>query len=109
MNLATNRLLKVLVRNLAILVSIKLVEQALKLDICYTSKPPVLEVESQFLGLYGSRLLSIEIHECLSQSFPLELYLIQNCPLKLPRVQSLTCKAFCRQFLRLFLVHLIIF
>lgn len=76
MNLTPYSHLKVLVRDSAIFVSIELVEQLLELSIGDVSKAPVLEIELKLFWLNAATLLRVHIHKSLSQSFPLELYLL---------------------------------
>lgn len=82
MYLRANSNLEVFIGNFPIPIQVKFIKQKFKLLIRVV-KSPVLEVKSQFVWLNSARFVNVEIHECLSQSFPLVLYFIKHCFLKI--------------------------
>lgn len=62
-DLTSNGLLKVLIRNLAVMVGIELIEERLELSLGDAPETPVLKVEFQLFGFDGPRLLHVHIHE----------------------------------------------
>lgn len=84
-----NCFVKVLIRDLPVLVVVEFVEDVLELFFCQV-KAPVLEIELQLFWLYATTLFFIQIYECLSNCFPLELYLVYDRFLQVLTHQTLT-------------------
>lgn len=82
MYLTTNCQLEIFVRYLAIFIHVKFIKQIFELLISQ-SQTPMLEVKLKFLRQNLPGLFHIQIHECFSQSFPLELDFIKNCLFKI--------------------------
>jgi hypothetical protein len=73
--LTSHRFMKIMIGDLSILVSVKLVEDSFKLVVGHVESP-LLKIEPELFCRYCSRLLLVKIDESLSDGFPLELDLI---------------------------------
>lgn len=69
--------MKIFVRNLAILVAVKFVEEELELCIAEV-EAPVFEVEFELILLNEATLVLIEVNECFSDGLPLVLDLVMD-------------------------------
>lgn len=77
MNFTSNSYWEIFVRDCTIAICIKLREQVVESFVgnCHT---PVIKHKSKFARLYHTSLAYIQVHECFTQRFPLELNFGKN-------------------------------
>jgi hypothetical protein len=75
-NFTAHSHLKILVRDFAVAIKVKLVEQSLELSLGDAAEAPVLKIEPELFGFDWARFLHIQIHKSLSQGLPLKFNLL---------------------------------
>jgi len=81
MNLVSDRLMKVIIVDFAVLIHIKLIEY--KLELLFSQvQSPMCEVEPEFILSNSIISLFVDVRESFSYSLPLSLYLFNDCLFK---------------------------